>query len=396
MNEPLIKGHWQPQFDFLIERFTQSFNEGEDGAALAISIEGELVVDVWAGQYRNRQAEIEVAPWQEDTLVNVFSAGKGLVAIALMKLVENGQLDLDCPISTYWPEFAGQGKELITPRMVLCHRSGLSAFQQQIPDEAIFDWKKISQFVQAETPWWKPDEEQGYSPFIYGWLLGELARRVSGQANFNTYFQEAVAKPLGVECYFGVDTPALSRIADTQPLRKMAGAPSAPAGADAQSLGALMKSNPRGVTNRAFANPLSLMTSTNSLAWRQAAIPAAGAHTNARGIASIYGEVAIDQSRLLTSQTRDLMASQWTFASDNTLGLPLRFGGGVMLSQHDRPDCRYGRGEKSFGHPGAGGSCGFADCDYRLGFGYVTARMGQSILIDPRATNLIDALYHCI
>lgn len=391
----VIKGHWQPQFDALIERFAQGFDEGEEGAALAVFMEGERVVDIWAGQYRNRQAGIEANPWQENTLVNVFSAGKGLVAIAFMQLVETGQLNLDRPICDYWPEFTGNDKALITPRMVLCHRSGLSAFQQQIPDATIFDWQAITGYIETETPWWTPNTEQGYSPFIYGWVLGELARRVSGLDSFDQLFQAAIAQPLGVKCHFGVTDEDLALIADTQPLRKLPGAPTAPAGADAQSLGALMKSNPRGVTNRAFANPLSLMTSTNSTEWRRAAIPAAGAHTNARALASIYGDLA-NSGRLLKAETRHLMSQPWTFDADNTLGLPLRFGGGVMLSQHDRADCRYGRGEQAFGHPGAGGSLGFADCDYRLGFGYVTARMGQSILIDPRATQLIDTLYDCL
>lgn len=153
-----------------------------------------------------------------------------------------------------------------------------------------------------------------------------------------------------------------------------------------------MKGDPRGVTNRAFSNPISLMTATNTQAWRQAQIPAANAHTNANALAKIYSELA-SGDKLLPQSILQLCSQEQTFEQDNVLGLPLRFSNGFMLSQNDREDCCYGRGASAFGHPGAGGCVGFADPEFKIGFGYVTQRMGQRLLIDERAVRIIDAAY---
>jgi CubicO group peptidase (beta-lactamase class C family) len=158
-------------------------------------------------------------------------------------------------------------------------------------------------------------------------------------------------------------------------------------------LGRIMKADPRGVTNRAFSNPISLMTATNSREWRQAQIPAAGAHADARAVATIYGALANHSQNLLAGSVLPLCWQERSFEQDRTLGLPLRFSHGFMLSQDDRTDCRYGRSMHGCGHPGAGGCLGFADPDARVGFGYVTHRMGQGLLIDERAVRLIGAAY---
>jgi CubicO group peptidase (beta-lactamase class C family) len=385
-----IKGAWSPQWQPLVDVFSANFNQGEQGAGVALYHRGELVVNIWAGERSNRLANIANQPWAEDTLVNIFSAGKGLVALCVLQLVEQGKLSLDSPIAHYWPEFAQSGKAEITLRDLLSHRSGLSAFHQHIADDQIFNWDAMTRAIASETPWWTPSTAQGYAPFMYGWILGELVRRVSGYASFNDYFQAQVAGPLGVTCYFGVPDSALSLIADTGPLKRKLTATESN-GADSVALGKLMKADPRGVTNRAFCNPISLMTATNTQAWRQAQIPAANAHANAQAVATIYGALA--NGALLSADVLGLCSQEQTFAHDQVLGLPLRFSHGFMLSQADRPDCRYGRGLHAFGHPGAGGSIGFADPDYQLGFGYVTSRMGQNILIDERAVKLIDAAY---
>ena len=199
-------------------------------------------------------------------------------------------------------------------------------------------------------------------------------------------------------CYFGVPDSALNLIADTGPLKRTIAATESN-GADSVALGKLMKADPRGVTNRAFCNPISLMTATNTQAWRQAQIPAANAHANAQAIAAIYGALscgAMANEELLPAEILALCSQEQTFGHDQVLGLPLRFSHGFMLSQADRPDCRYGRGARAFGHPGAGGCIGFADPDYQLGFGYVTSRMGQNILIDERAVLLINAAYEVL
>lgn len=388
----IIEGVWSPKWQPVVDAFVANFAEGEQGAGVALYYRGELVVNIWAGERSNRLASIANEPWEESTIVNIFSAGKGLVALCVLQLFAQSKLSLDLPMAHYWPEFAQGDKTKITVRDVLSHRSGLSAFHQHIADDQIFNWAAMTASAASETPWWEPKTEQGYSPFMYGWILGELVRRVSRYASFNDYFQAQVASPLGVTCYFGVPDSALNLIADTGPLKRNLGSvPAASNGADSVALGKLMKADPRGVTNRAFCNPISLMTAINTQAWRQAQIPAANAHANAQAIAAVYGVLA--NGELLSAETLALCSQEQTFSHDRVLGLPLRFSHGFMLSQADRPDCRYGRGARAFGHPGAGGCIGFADPDYELGFGYVTSRMGQNILIDERAVKLIDATY---
>jgi len=391
-----INGQWLPLWQPLIDAFAANFAMGEEGAGLALVHRGELVVNVWAGQRSNKLAGLERVDWSEDTLVNIFSAGKGLVALCILQLVAEGKLQLDEPVTHLWPEFAQPEKGAITLRQLLCHRAGLSAFHQHIPNEQIFNWGLMTQAAAAEMPWWAPDTAQGYSPFMFGWILGELVKRASGYESFNAYFQARVAQPLNVNCHFGVPDYLLDAIADTGPLKRPLGAAASSTGADSIALGKLMKADPRGVTNRAFSNPISLMTATNSREWRQAQIPAAGAHADARALATIYGALANTQQHLLAESVLPLCWKQQTFDDDRTLGLPLRFSHGFMLSQHDRADCRYGRGARAFGHPGAGGCIGFADPDFELGFGYVTHRMGQGLLIDERAMRLIDAAYQIL
>src|SRR6187431_1788554 len=205
-----VNGQWLPQWQPLIDAFAANFSQGqsqgqgEEGAGLALVHRGELVVNVWAGQRSNKLAGVERADWSEDTLVNIFSAGKGLVALCVLQLVDEGKLQLDQPVANLWPEFAQGDKGAITLRQLLCHRAGLSAFHQRIPNEQIFDWALMTQAAAAELPWWEPDTAQGYSPFMFGWILGELVKRASGYASFNAYFQAKVAQPLGVNCHFGV------------------------------------------------------------------------------------------------------------------------------------------------------------------------------------------------
>lgn len=388
-----INGQWLPQWQPLIDAFAANFSQGEEGAGLALMYRGELVVNVWAGQRSNKLANLTQVEWREDTLVNIFSAGKGLVALCVLQLVAEGKLQLDEPVASIWPDFMQAGKGAITLRQLLCHRAGMSAFHQHISNEQIFNWEAMTLAAAAEAPWWEPNAAQGYSPFMFGWILGELVKRASGCASFNDYFQTHVAQPLNVNCHFGVPESSLDAIADTGPLKRPLGAVAGSTGADSMALGKLMKADPRGVTNRAFSNPISLMMATNSCEWRQAQIPAAGAHADARALATIYGVLANSRQDVLAESVLPLCWQQQTFEDDRTLGLPLRFSHGFMLSQQDRADCRYGRGERAFGHPGAGGCIGFADPDFELGFGYVTHRMGNRILIDERAVRLIDAAY---
>ncbi|MBU2887343.1 beta-lactamase family protein [Gilvimarinus agarilyticus] len=387
-----IHGQYKPELEPLAKAFAANFSEfSEEGAAVAVIKNGEVLASLWAGT-RDRAGE---QPWLEDTCVNVFSAGKPLCAVVIMQLVEEGKLDLDRPIGNYWPEFASRGKESITTRQVLNHTSGLSAFHPRVKDPVIFDAAAIVSLLQYETPWWTPGQEQGYSPFLYGWILAEVARRVSGVKDYPTLFAERLTKPLGMKAYLGVPESEQEVLADVAPLKKPLGTQgSASKGANSAALGQLMKSDPRGVTNRAFTNPMTLMNSTNSQVWREACIPAANLHTNALSLARFYAALVADDSPYGKAASLQEFRAESTAGVDNVLGVHLRFGLGFMLSQ-DVDDCRYG-GPQGFGHPGAGGSVGYADPETGIGFTYVTARLGQSLLIDARAQRLVRTLSECL
>jgi len=383
-----VQGHWPPEAEPLIEAFKDNFShDSGQGAALAVVRDGQVLVSAWAGS-RDKAGN---KPWCEDTCVNIFSAGKPLVAALIMTLVERGELALDQPISHYWPGFSGNGKELISVRQVLAHRSGMSAFHSRLKDPVIFDPDAIKYLLEYDEPWWRPDSAQGYSPFLYGWILAELVRQVTGES-FSDLFNRYWAEPLGLNAIFGVPESQQGALADVAPLKRsaqQAGAISP--GAHSAALGQLMKADPRGVVNRAFANPASLMGSTNTRAWRSACIPAANCHASALGLAQFYGALAAGAERVgLSAATLAEFTHARQAELDKVLGLALRFGLGFMGSQASR-DCLLG-GPQGYGHPGAGGSVGFTDPETGLGFAYVTGRLGQSVLIDPRAQRLIAQL----
>lgn len=385
-----IQGFWPLSWEPLVDQFRQQFTAGEQGAAVAVVREGELVASFWAGS-RDRAGE---QAWLEDTRVNIFSAGKPLVAAACLLLADSGELDLHAPIGDYWPGFASRGKEAVTTAQVLTHTSGLSAFHPRVKDPVIFNRQAVVSLLEYETPWWPPGSAQGYSPFLYGWILAELVRRVSGADSFSDYFYRVLAEPLSLECRFGVPSDEHAALADVAPLKRSLGQPQGQTpGASSAELGQLMKQDPRGVINRAFANPMSLMSQTNTAQWREAEIPAANGHANATALARFYGAL-VGPNPPISQTLLDEALQEQTAGQDGVLGVPLRFGYGFMLSQ-PQVDCHYGSAA-GFGHPGAGGSLGFADPQQSLGFGYVTSRLGQGLLIDPRAQNLIRALYSCL
>jgi CubicO group peptidase (beta-lactamase class C family) len=373
-----VKGFCPSEFEAVRTAFVENFEKyGDIGASVCLVQDGEIRLHLWAGSRDKAQA----LPWQEDTYVNIFSAGKPLVAVTVLQLAAAGKLDLDLPIAHYWPEFGQQGKESITPRQVLCHRSGINAFHPRLQDADIYDWDTMIGHLEAETPWWQPDTEQGYSPMVYGWLLGELVKRVTGVDSFNQVFQQAVAEPLGMRCEFGVASERLEAVADVVPSAVK------PPQHISGSLVSLMQADPRGVINQAFSNPPSLLFGTNSPAWRQAQIPAANGHGTADALALFYGDLANRQGSRLLPQGAECCWHELSRGKDKLLAQDLGFSLGFMMLPEGGRRC---------GHPGAGGSFGFADVDQGLGFGYVTRTLGQSILVDYRAEQLQNAVYQCL
>jgi len=382
-----IQGVCDPRFETVKEAFAQNFADyGEVGAAVAVMVGGRLVVDLWAG---HADAALSRS-WQQDTIVNVFSTTKGMTAICAHRLADQGLLDIDAPVAKYWPEFAQAGKDEIPVRYLLSHRAGLSAIRKLLPPGSAYDWERMTSALAAEEPWWQPGSKHGYHALTFGYLVGEVVRRISGKS-LGTYFSDEVAGPLGLDFHIGLSEQDDARVAEMLPM------PLPEPGED--NLIAKAFSDPQSMTFKAFANPPDLMVpgTVNSRPWRVAEIPAANGHADARSLARIYGALAqggeLDGIDVLSLGAIDRARVEQSYGDDAVLlGLPSRFGMGFML---DLPEHRIVPQSDIFGHPGAGGSIGFADPEAGLGFGYVMNKMivPPDYFTDPRWRGLVDATY---
>jgi CubicO group peptidase (beta-lactamase class C family) len=367
--------------------FADNFeSRGDVGAAVAVTIDGKPVVDLWGGYADKARTH----PWTRDTIVNVYSATKGVAATCLNRLVDQGRVDLDAPVARYWPEFAQAGKERLPVRWLLSHRAGLPAVRKPLPPDALLRWDVMTTALAEQEPWWEPGTKHGYHALTFGHLVGEVVRRVSGKS-VGAYCREEIAGPLGLDFHIGLDPREDSRCAE------VIAAPAPPPGqhnplADAAK-------DPQSITAKAVNNPpgaLKLDT-INSRAWRGAEIPAANGHTNARALSRFYGTLArggeLDGVRILSPAQIERCRTQESDGIDAVLSVPMRFGLGYRLTQ---PAAKYGPNPHSFGHTGAGGSLGFADPDAKLGFAYTMNQMGSQLLLDLRVAVLLEAIYSSI
>ncbi|WP_150300784.1 serine hydrolase domain-containing protein [Pseudomonas profundi] len=380
-----VQGYFDPRFENVREIFAEQLDDEQArGAALCVTVGGETVLDLWGGVADKDDQQV----WKQDTLVNVFSATKPLGAVAMLQQVAAGRIGLDTPLADVWPEFAAAGKEAVTLRHVLSHRSGLSAISQTLPPEALFDWQAMCEALVMQSPWWTPGESHGYAPLTYSWLLGEPLRRLSEQSP-GTYVQEHICQPLGMDFFVGAPDAELSRIAHVSRLRNQFGD-------DYAKALFMAMGKPEDLPFKAFANPSSLLTSTNRVEWQQAELLAANGSGNARSLARFWQVMAhggrFDGVTLLDEELVALMQQEHSQGLDRTLRAPTRFGLGVMLEQGYEGGS-FGMGASAYGHPGAGGTLGFCDPDAKVGFGYATNAMGPYVLMDPRATALSRAVY---
>ncbi len=384
-----IHGQCDARFAAVREAFAEGFrSRNEVGAAVAVTLDGRPVVDLWAG-YADLAG---TRPWQRDTIVNLYSCTKGMTALCAHQLVERGQLDLDAPVWDCWPEFAQAGKGRILVRWLLSHRAALPAVKELLPPETLYDWEAMCAALATQAPWWPPGTAHGYHAVTFGWLVGELVRRLTGRS-LGTYFRDEIARPLGLDLHIGLPDAEHHRVAE------MSEIPTDQIDPEAVGLAQLILSDPRSMAALAFVNPPSMALGPNHAAWRRAEIPGANGHGAARDLARVYGALAcggrVDGVQVLTPESIARCAAEQSFGPDLVLQINTRFGLGFMLPQ-DRRDARFGPSPRAFGHPGAGGSLGFADPDTRIGFGYVMNRMGPYILLDPRAIALVEAVYEGI
>jgi len=377
-----------PGFEPVREAFIENFTRrGELGAACCVYQEGEKVVDLWGG-VRARGSE---EPWQPDTMVVVHSATKGMAAMAMALACSRGLLDYDQRVAHYWPEFAQAGKERITLRQLLAHQAGLFAFDEPVDRDVVADLDRLAGVMARQRPEWEPGERQAYHAITLGFYESELLRRVDPQhRSLGRYFAEELAGPLDLEFYIGLpDAIPEVRVAPLEP-------PSLWQRLTAMPLSVTLAAmRPRSVLYRSLvANPgTGFYVDAERRVVRDLEVPSGGGVGTARALAKAYGVFASGGRELgLRRETLDALAAPATPSRhgffDECFRAEMRYSLGFMKPSESFP---FGH-EGAFGAPGAGGSMGYADPELRLGYGYVTNRMGMHLQGDPRDVALRAAL----
>jgi len=390
------QGLCDPRFQAVRDELDRNFRErGEVGAAVCVQVEGRTVVDLWGGLADRRSGR----PWERDTLGVVWSCTKGAVALCAHILASRGLLDLDAPMARYWPEFAQAGKESITVRLVLTHQAGLPAVRQPLRRGGLFDWSYVVPLLAAEAPFWEPGTRQGYHAFTFGHLIGEVIRRVSGK-DLDLFFREEVAGPLGLEFYLGLPETEEDRVAPT--IR----ADPTPAGETPWRFLTQMNADPGSLQALIVRNTGLSPGDQDSRPAHAAVLPSQGGISNARGLAGLYAPLALGGAykgvQFVDNDTlRAIAAVGSASAVDAVLLVGLRFGLGFLKSSDNRQAAPGAQdsvilSESAFGHPGMGGSLGFADPDAQLAFGYTMNKQGRGVLLNERGQALVDAVYRCL
>ena len=372
----MVQGMGLPRFAAVRDAFASTFDDGlEQGAAVAVCLDGELVVDLWGGHRDLARTE----PWQRDTLVNVWSCTKGVVATAVAMLVERGKLACDAPLARYWPEFASNGKAAITLDQLLSHQAGLDGLQVDMSLTDLYAGTPFADALAAMAPLWEPGSRCVYHPVTFGQVLGEVVRRVDGRS-LGRFIHDEIAAPLDLSLFVGLPQQHDHRAAEMS-------------GDDA-----IYAAHTSGLASRypySFRNPELFAETPNARAWRAAEIPAANGHADARSLARMYGALArggeIDSVRLISS------AGITRAARERFRGVDACSLGATVFAAGYRVDAiGFGPsvGPGNFGHTGWGGSVAFADPMHRLGFAFVTSRLlAFPDGVDPRRQRLLEAVY---
>lgn len=374
-----VSGTVAPGFEAVREAFAANFENAEPyrdvGASLCVYHRGRQVVDLWGG---HRDAA-RTAPWTPDTLVNVWSTTKGVTAIALATLVDQGLIDYAAPVARYWPEFAQNGKGEITVAQLLSHQAGLPGFEQPISMAEFYDWDTATSRLAAQAPMWPPGTKNSYHAMTFGFLAGELIRRVSGQS-VGAFLRDHFAGPLGADIHIGLPESEEPRVAPL--IGPLVAAPFDPA------------MPPEAMA--AVTNPNMEPTLPNDRAWRAAQIPAGNGQATARGLARLYGALAhggtLDGIRLMSPETIASMTTVQTTRPDLLLGLAPFWSIGLIVNDAGV----YGPEKDTFGHSGWGGSFGCANVRADVAIGYTLNQMGPDLNGDPRAAGLCNAVFAAI
>ncbi|MHC5908214.1 serine hydrolase domain-containing protein [Streptomyces sp. S6] len=373
-----VHGHCDDGFAGVRAAFEANFRERDElGAAVAVFVDGHPVADLWGG----RADGARTRPWERDTVVNVWSTTKGVTALCAHLLAERGLLDLDAEVARYWPEFAENGKERVLVRHLLSHRSGVPGLSEPLSAEQLYDWESTVSRLAAQKPLWEPGSASGYHALLFGHLIGEVVRRITGLLP-SAFLAREVTGPLGIDFTIGLPEKEYGRAAELVP---------PPALTSTQQAEMLASLTP--VAIAAVGNPPVGAPTANSPAWRAAEIPAGGGHGTARAVAELYGLLAGERGLLspeAVERVREGQGSCRDLVLGARLGRDTEIALGPWLSGAHGS---YGPNPRAFGHDGFGGSFGLADPEARVSLGYVMNRMGPHIADDPRKSALVDAVY---
>lgn len=374
-----VQGIHQPGWEPLVQAFDALFVSGNDlGASLALTVEGECVVDVWGGH----RDEARTQPWERDTLTHVWSTTKTMTSLCALLLADRGELELDAPVSRYWPEFAANGKGEILVRHLLGHTSGVSGWEQPMAMGDLCDWERSTALLAAQSPWWAPGSASGYHALNYGHLVGEVIRRITGLKT-GAFLAEELAGPLGADFHIGLPGEARARVARV--------VPPPPAPVDFSAI------PPDSPMLRTLANPAPDATYSHRDDWCRADIGAANGHGNARSVARLQSIIACEGQlagrRWLWPDTVARIFDVQARGIDLVLGVPLCMGLGYGLPEPatlpfipEQRICFWG---------GWGGSLVLVDVQRRLCLAYMMNRMAPGVVGGPNAAVLVQALYVC-
>jgi len=369
-----IQGSCQPMFEPVRAAFAANFDQGlEQGASVSVTHRGQTVVDLWAGLADDDR------PWERDTICNVWSSTKTMAATVMLMLVDQGQIDLDAPVASYWPEFASHDKGGVLVRHVLGHTAGLPGWIPPIAPEVLYDWDACCAALADQPTWWEPGTQSGYHALSQGYLEGEIVRRVTGRT-LGTYFRDEVAQPLGADFHIGLPESEEPRVA--RMITPDVGLGQGPT-ADTTSL-----------AYRALASAPISGAECNTREWRAAEIPAAGGTGNARSVARVHAALAnggeLDGVRLMSQEGVERIFVEQAHNVDVVLGVKMRMGTGfglmsdmVPLSPNPRA-CFWG---------GWGGSICLVDLDAELSIAYVMNRMATDLIGDMRGVLVALSAY---
>ncbi|OBF82865.1 esterase [Mycobacterium sp. 852002-51163_SCH5372311] len=381
-----IHGSCAPDFVGVRDAFERNFAERKDvGAAVAVWVDGDLVVNLWGGS----ADAAGTRPWEQDTLTTVLSGTKGMTSTCVHQLADRGELDLYAPVARYWPEFGQAGKENITLAMVMSHRSGVIGPRTRLNTQQLVDWDYVCAQLAIAEPWWEPGTAQGYHMTTYGFILGEVFRRVTGRT-VGQYLRAEIAEPIGADIHIGLSPADQLRCAER--VNKPTGrqllaelhAPGWPTRLD---------EHPKAGMSIAMGFlPDDDLDTENLQLWRRLEFPGTNGQVSALGLATFYNALA--QEKLLSREHMELVRTpQGGFEPDLVLGPRVAdhgWGLGYMLNQR----CVNGPNPRMFGHGGLGGSFGFVDLEHRIGYAYVANRFDATKAnADPRSVALSNQVY---